>query len=129
MPRTAPEPVELTESDLESLRAQLEVKRREMLELYKHDIRVGQESSDDNADDSLDRANNSFNRELMFSLSDVERGMLIQIEDAVARMEKGEFGICTHCEISVPLARLKAVPWAQYCIDCQEKEELGELDG
>ena len=46
----------------------LEVKRKELLSLYAHDVKVGQETSDDSSDDSVDRANNSFNRELMFAL-------------------------------------------------------------
>ena len=74
---------------LASLRDSLIAKRSEMLSLYEHDVHAGQESTDDNADDFADRANNSFNRELMFLLSDVERQMLIYIEDAFKRIDAG----------------------------------------
>ena len=115
--------------DLEDLRRNLEEKRRELLSLYEHDVRVGQESTDDNADDFADRANNSYNRELMFTLSDGEREMLIDIEGAFARLASGEYGRCVHCDAAIGLERLKAVPWTDHCIACQEQEEQGTLEG
>ena len=128
MRHTKINPPQPTEDDIQRLRKDLEQKRRELLSLYAHDVRVGQESSDDSADDSVDRANNSFNRELMFSLSDTERQMLILVEEAFARLDDGGFGTCTHCSEPIGLPRLKAVPWARYCIDCQESEERGVLE-
>ncbi len=114
---------------LAGLRESLDVKRREMLSLYEHDLHAGQASTDDNADDFADRANNSYNRELMFSLSDNERQMLIKIEEAMKRLEAGSYGQCDHCNAPIGLPRLKALPWARYCIGCQEREEMGLLDG
>jgi len=125
--RTLAEP--LTTDAIDELRQTLEQKRREMLNLYQHDVRVGQESNDDSADDIVDRANNSYNRELMFSLSNTERAMLLLIEQAFDRMARGSYGACTHCAESIGLARLKALPWARYCIQCQESEERGVLEG
>lgn len=113
--------------DLEEFRQTLETKRRELLNLYAHDVRMGQEANDESADDSVDRANNSFSRELMFSLSDSERQMLILVEEALDRIDKDEYAHCSHCGRQIGLARLKAVPWARYCIDCQESEERGVL--
>ncbi len=115
--------------DIQNLRRSLEEKRQELLSLYEHDVRVGQESTDDNADDFADRANNSYNRELMFTLSDGEREMLIKVDEAFARLASGEYGSCQHCETEIGLARLQAVPWARFCIACQEQEEQGLLEG
>ena len=109
-------------------RDSLDVKRREMLSLYEHDIHAGQASTDDNADDFADRANNSYNRELMFLLSDAERQMLIRIDEAMRRLDEGSYGSCTFCSEPIGLPRLKALPWARYCIACQEREEMGLLD-
>ncbi len=113
---------------LAGFRDSLDVKRREMLSLYEHDVHAGQESTDDNSDDFADRANNSYNRELMFSLSANERKMLIRIEEAMKRLDKGGYGRCTHCSEPIGLPRLKALPWASYCIVCQEREEMGLLN-
>ncbi len=112
---------------LAGLRESLAAKRREMLDLYEHDVHAGQTTTDDNADDFADRANNSFNRDLMFALSDNERQMLIHIEDAYQRLEEGSYGRCIHCSQQIGLPRLKALPWARYCIACQEREEMGIL--
>ncbi len=113
---------------LAGLRASLDIKRREMLDLYEHDVEAGKQSTDDPADDFADRANNSFNRELMFSLSGIERQMLIYIEDAYQRLDEGSYGLCAHCNEPIGLPRLKALPWARYCISCQELEEKGILN-
>ena len=114
---------------LASLRESLDLKRQEMLDLYEHDVHAGQASTDDNSDDFADRANNSYNRELMFSLSANERRMLICIDEAMRRLEEGSYGRCDHCGEPIGLPRLKALPWARYCIGCQEREEMGLLDG
>ena len=114
---------------LARLRDSLAAKRREVLDLYEHDLHAGQASTDDNADDFADRANNSYNRELMFSLSDSERQVLIHIDDAYQRLEEGSYGRCVYCSEPIGLPRLKALPWARYCIDCQEREEMGLLGG
>jgi DnaK suppressor protein len=114
--------------DLEAFRESLVAKQREVMDLYEHDIRVGKESTDDNSDDFADRANNSYNRETMFALGNTEREMLIRIDEAFQRLDKGSYGACDYCSNSIGLERLKAVPWARYCIGCQELEEKGLLD-
>ena len=114
---------------IDELRQSLTAKRGEMLKLYEHDVRVGQESTDDNADDFADRANNAYNRDLMFALSDGERHMLRWIDEALGRLENGKYGVCRNCGTTIGLPRLQAVPWARYCIDCQELEEKGLLEG
>ena len=111
------------------LRKSLAAKRRQMFDLYQHDVHVGQTTTDDNADDFADRANNSYHRDLMFTLSDNERQMLIHIDDAYRRLEVGSYGRCIHCSQPIGLPRLKALPWARYCIACQERDEMGILDG
>src|SRR5947199_8588160 len=76
----------------EALRQRLLQQKQEILNMYKQDLRAGQESADDGTDDIVDRANNSYNRELMFSLSDSERQLLLQVEDALRRIDDGAYG-------------------------------------
>jgi DnaK suppressor protein len=109
------------------LRDRLQQQRQEILDMYQQDLRAGQESADDGTEDIVDRANNSYNRELMFSLSDSERMMLLQVEEALRRMEDGIYGRCANCGRPISLQRLEAVPWARFCIDCQELAEKGLL--
>lgn len=110
------------------LRERLDKQRQEILDMYKQDIRAGQESADDGTEDIVDRANNAYNRELMFSLSDTERQMVIQIEAALRRMDEGTYGRCANCGSTINMRRLDAVPYARFCVDCQELAEKGLLE-
>ncbi|HEX3556125.1 MAG TPA: TraR/DksA family transcriptional regulator [Thermoanaerobaculia bacterium] len=121
--------VEVPQQDqYQALRQRLQNQRDEILNMYKQDLRAGQESADDGTEDIVDRANNAYNRELMFSLSDTERTTLLQIENALRRMEEGSYGRCANCGQNIHILRLEAVPWARFCIDCQELAEKGILE-
>ena len=113
---------------LEAVRKQLNNQRNEILAMYQQDVRAGQEASDEGSDDIVDRANNAYSRELLFSISDGERHTLLRIEEALARLESGSYGICTNCNREIRSGRLRAMPWARYCIDCQELAEKGMLE-
>jgi DnaK suppressor protein len=120
--------VEVPQDQYQALRGRLQKQRDEILDMYKQDLRAGQESADDGTEDIVDRANNAYNRELMFSLSDAERTTLLQIENALLRMDEGTYGRCANCGQTINVLRLEAVPWARFCIDCQELAEKGILE-
>lgn len=128
--KTAPtaDVVPQDQGQYDALRARLLEQRREMDAMYNQDVKAGQESADDGTEDIVDRANNHYNRELMFSLSDSERQRLLQIEDALQRMDKGSYGRCANCTNAINPLRLDAVPWTRFCIDCQELVERGMLE-
>ena len=109
----------------EPLRKKLVEHQQQILSLYEHDLKVGQQASDEGTEDIVDRANNSYNREFMFALSDTERQMLKEIDGALERIDSGDYGSCANCSTEIAKARLRAVPWAKYCIDCQELAEQG----
>lgn len=46
---------------------------------------------------------------------------LIQVRDALKRIEAGTYGKCIKCGKPIPLSRLEAVPWTAYCVEDQEK--------
>jgi len=82
--------------------------------------------------DSVDEASRSIERELLFELSDNERITLDQIEAALRKIDKGTYGICESCQKPIAKARLDALPFARYCIDCQNSAESapgGEIEG
>ena len=111
---------------VDGLARRLDEHRREILHLYRHDLDVGLDAFRD-GDDEIDRANFDSDRDLALSLSDSEREVLLQIEEALGRIASGEFGSCTSCSKPIGEQRLHAIPWARYCIDCQELEEKGLL--
>lgn len=125
MPSTNEATKKLSKTATERLRKLLEEKRQEIVDSYNRDLQVGQSNGGDGADDLVDRANSAYNREFMLALSGTERDMLRSIDTALERLEKGLHGICDPCGRAIPPARLKAVPWARYCIDCQERVEQG----
>ncbi|MDX1382383.1 MAG: TraR/DksA family transcriptional regulator [Thermoanaerobaculia bacterium] len=107
----------------------LEEQRQEILNLYRHDMGVGVgEGVNHDGEDDIDRANFDTDRELALSLSSGEREVLLQIEEALARIDNGAYGSCTSCTRPIGEERLTAIPWARYCIDCQELEEKGLLE-
>jgi DnaK suppressor protein len=111
---------------VEGLAKRLDEHRREILHLYRHDLDVGLDAFRD-GDDEIDRANFDSDRDLALSLSDTEREVLLQIEEALHRVAAGDYGSCTSCAKPIAVERLHAIPWARYCIDCQELEEKGLL--
>jgi RNA polymerase-binding transcription factor DksA len=52
-------------------------------------------------------------------------GLGRHLDDALAKMVDGTYGICETCEGPIPVDRLKAVPYARRCLTCQEREENG----
>jgi DnaK suppressor protein len=79
------------------------------------------------AQDVVDKAESSYTKEFLLSLSDGEREQLMMIDEALRRLDKDDFGICQNCGKEVGKKRLANLPWAAYCIDCQQKieEETG----
>jgi DnaK suppressor protein len=113
--------------DVGQVLERLQAKKQEILALYLSDLRSGQESNDSPTEDIVDRANNAYSRELNFSISDAERSLMLQVDEAIRRVGDGTYGRCANCGNAIARPRLEAVPWARYCISCQELLEQGML--
>jgi RNA polymerase-binding transcription factor len=83
--------------------------------------RLGDVSIDREPDDEAASANHSFAKDLAIATLERERRTLAEIEVALQRMKAGEYEICEFCANEIPEARLKALPWARYCVPCAEK--------
>ena len=68
-----------------------------------------------------DVATDMYDREFNLSLASNDRELLQKIESALARIDKGPFGLCLKSGKRIPEARLKAVPYAEYCLEVQEE--------
>jgi len=75
------------------------------------------------AQDVVDKAESSYTKEFLLSLSDAEREQLLLIDDALRRLARDEFGFCQICRKEISKKRMAALPWTPYCINCQEKAE------
>ena len=78
--------------------------------------------------DPADMAANAYTKELLFSMSANDRRLLELIDEALERIEAGEFGNCVHCGEPMLEKRLEAVPWARHCLRCQDLQERGLLN-
>lgn len=76
--------------------------------------------------DPTDRAALESNRNFTLRIRDRERKLITKIQEALARIEEGTFGICEVCGGDIGPARLKARPVTTYCIDCKEEQERAE---
>ena len=112
---------------LKTYKEKLTLKKQEILEAYNKNKTYGKEADEDGAQDIADKAANSYTKEFLFSLSNNERDMLQLVDEALIRIEGRRYGVCVVCEDEVDKKRLEAVPWAKYCISCQEKQEQGLL--
>jgi RNA polymerase-binding transcription factor len=54
-----------------------------------------------------------------------ERRTLSEIESALVRMKKGEYGTCDSCGAAIPKAKLDALPWTRLCVHCAELNSKG----
>ena len=75
------------------------------------------------AQDLVDKAESSYTKEFLLSLSAADRENLDLIDGAIKRLESGDFGDCQLCGSVIGSKRLNALPWTPYCIDCQQKVE------
>src|ERR1700733_4714755 len=82
--------------------------------------------SPDDLPDETDLAASEVNQNLVFKLRDRERQLLAKIDEAMARIEDGNFGTCMDCEEPIEGRRLEARPVSTLCIACKEKQEHRE---
>ena len=59
-------------------------------------------------------------RELATQSMNRRAGLVRQLRSAIDRVKDGTYGICRECEEAIATKRLKAIPWAELCIGCQE---------
>jgi DnaK suppressor protein len=74
--------------------------------------------------DALDQTQFAAERDLVVTLLNRDTQMSRRVKGALRRMEDGTYGTCLTCEDSISVKRLQAVPWAEFCLRCQEKSDL-----
>ena len=68
-----------------------------------------------------DQAQHSLTEAISLRLNGFDYLQLRQIQEALDRLALGEFGMCLSCEQPIAPKRLQALPWAKYCVKCQER--------
>jgi DnaK suppressor protein len=68
-----------------------------------------------------DRAQISHDEFISLQLNSLDYLQLRLVEEALDRLDSGDYGVCLACDVPIPRKRLEAVPWARYCVRCQEE--------
>ncbi|TEU08442.1 MAG: TraR/DksA family transcriptional regulator [Candidatus Aminicenantes bacterium] len=113
----------MNKKERERYRNKLLKKKEEIVNKISETYNESKEVESGIAQDVVDKAESSYTKEFLLSLSDAEREQLLLIDEALKRIDKKELGICQRCGKDINKKRLDAVPWTSYCIDCQEIEE------
>ncbi len=121
--KTGHKPVRMKKAELDVIRKKLEARRNELVRKLSEFRNESKTVETDVAQDLADKAESSYTKEFLLSLSDAEREQLFQIDAALKRITKGDFGGCLVCQKEISKKRLSALPWTPLCIECEEKSE------
>lgn len=112
----------MTTAKLEKLKQRLLEKRRALLSGVKERNATSMEGGD-GIQDIADQASTAYTKEFLLSIGDAERRLLRQVDAALEKIRSGIYGQCEKCGSEIGEKRLEALPFARYCIACQEEEE------
>lgn len=112
----------MTKTELSRFRKFLEARQNELARVLRNREGIAIEKSPD----ALDEVQHAAERELAIRNLDRESHLLRHVKAALQRMNDGSYGTCLHCEEGISPKRLEAVPWAAYCIRCQEMADRSE---
>jgi DnaK suppressor protein len=112
----------MKDAEVNEFRTLLMAKREEIVgqSLRREDIWIVQ------SNEQIETVQLAGQREFAAFALERETKNLMQIDAALERIDDGEFGICLDCEEAISRKRLAAVPWAGYCLHCQELHDAGE---
>lgn len=80
---------------------------------------------DVSTDHMADYGSDRYEQDFTLGLIENEQEIVRHIDDALERIDTGEYGICQQCSSEIGLPRLQAIPYVRFCIDCQRASEVG----
>lgn len=110
---------------LASFKAKLEEIRFTIIGDVKDKYKTKKDDLNEQMADIADDAAQSYDRQLVLEFEEQELKKLRLVEDAIKKMNDGQYGICSECQKPIPEARLKVIPFTEHCIDCLEAIEKG----
>lgn len=126
---TSPQAAAVTAQDQRwlEIRGILEKLKEDTLREIRKSVKNGTEAvaAIEPGGDIYDQASSERDRELGLLLGDREREKIHSIDEALLRIDEGEYGICEECDEDIPLGRLKAMPFTRHCVKC--KSDLEKL--
>ncbi len=112
--------------DLAEARKRLEAARRDIQERIASESAIlpaydGPPTDSHYGNHAADRATDTYEEEKALGLRSHFEGELLDVEDALRRIDDGTYGKCAECGREIAPERLEAMPAARLCIDCQSK--------
>jgi DnaK suppressor protein len=114
----------MTRKPITANRAVLKAKEAELIKALRYRDGITIEKTAD----TLDEVVLAGERELAIRNLDRDAQLLRSVRFALARIDDGSYGICLHCEEAISPRRLSALPWASYCLACQDAIDRRELE-
>ena len=111
----------MNETNLSLFRAKLEEIRFTMI----GNVKNKKGTLDEQVADTVDDAVQSYRRQLMMEFGEQEWKKFRLVEEAIQKIDDGQYGICMECKETIPESRLAAIPFVAHCIGCLEAIEKG----
>jgi DnaK suppressor protein len=73
--------------------------------------------------DPVDMTQEAAERDVAVQILDRESALVRRLRSAIDRIKDSSYGLCLECEEEIAPKRLKAIPWAELCINCQERAD------
>ena len=100
------------------IRQRLMARRRELLARYRDELERVEEELAGRTAEIVESSAEEWDARVISSLGDADVRALVEVVEAVRRLDRGIYGVCTECDAPVGAARLEAKPEAALCIDC-----------
>ena len=110
----------MNETKIASFRTKLEEIRFAMVGEVQESHKSPQDHLTEQVADIADDAVQSYEHQLMMGLGEKEFEKLRLVEEAIEKLDEGQYGICLECEELISEERLTVIPFASHCVDCLE---------
>ena len=101
-------------------------RRRELQEDVQRRMRDGRSGRPNDVRDELEHSEAGISEEVEFALLQMKAETLRRIDEALGRLDVGEYGCCFRCGVEISETRLRALPFAVRCRACEERREQGQ---
>ncbi len=110
---------------MDSIRKKLLWKMNDILDMFEKEEleEIGEVESENVIGDIVDKANTVYEMQINEKLNETERVKLLEIQEALKRIEEGVYGRCVVCGKQIEEKRLLAIPEAKMCIQCKAAAE------
>ena len=110
----------MNETKIASFRTKLEEIRFAIVGEVQEKYKSPQDRLTEQVANIADDAVQSYERQLMMGLGEKEFEKLRLVEEAIEKLDEGQYGICLECEELISEERLTVIPFASHCVDCLE---------